>query len=228
MRGKLERYGTDVFISHELLEMLLYHIVPYKDTNPIAKQLMFCFGSLDGVFLASKEELMRISGVGERVADFIISVGNAGMAAFLGDGEADTECVRFESFEAVKDFFVRYFKDKTEKEIVMLLLDSSMRSISLDTVYNLDYDSGAVRAKPFMDLAVKKRAAAVIIAHNHPDGPFFPTMGDRATNQLIQRSLMAVGVTLVEHYVVCGDSCFGLFNHISDKFSESLSVHEPD
>ena len=34
MRDKFIRHGADVFDTHELLEMLLYYVIPYKDTNP--------------------------------------------------------------------------------------------------------------------------------------------------------------------------------------------------
>ena len=224
MRAKLKKHGSDVFETYELLEMLLYHIIPYKDTNPTAKQLIFYFGSLDGVLSASREELMKVSGVGARVADFLVAVGKTGRCAMAKSSPSEVNCLKFESFEAVKRFFINYFEEKTETEIVMILLDSSMRSIRMETVYKLDYDSGAVKSKPFVDLAVSSHAAAAIIAHNHLNGQLLPSMGDRATNQMVARSLNSFGITLVEHYVVCGKSCFGLVNHISEKFAEDLLI----
>ena len=46
MRSKLESYGPRIFDTYELLEMLLYYVIPYRDTNPIAKRLLAAFGSL--------------------------------------------------------------------------------------------------------------------------------------------------------------------------------------
>ena len=43
MREKFRTYGRAVMHSHELLEMLLFHVVTYKNTNPIAKRLMLRF-----------------------------------------------------------------------------------------------------------------------------------------------------------------------------------------
>ena len=40
MYEKLATFGCEVFNTYELLEMLLYSVVPYKDTNPIAKRLL--------------------------------------------------------------------------------------------------------------------------------------------------------------------------------------------
>ena len=44
MRDKLMTHGARIFDTYELLEMLLYYTIPYKDTNPIAKRLLSEFG----------------------------------------------------------------------------------------------------------------------------------------------------------------------------------------
>ena len=76
MRSKLETYGPRIFDTYELLEMLLYYVIPYKDTNPIAKRLLDAFGSLDGVLSADPKDLAEVDGIGGRCADFIVRVGD--------------------------------------------------------------------------------------------------------------------------------------------------------
>ena len=224
MRAKLLRHGTSVFETYELLEMLLYNVIPYKDTNPIAKQLMFRFGSVEAVLSASREELMSVSGVGERVADFILTVGSVGKCGYQEKNVSSVCELKFDNHEALRKFLIRYFEDKTENEVIMILMDSSTRVISFEKMYHFDYDSAAVKAKPFMDLAVSKRASAAVIAHNHPNGPVLPSSGDRETNLMIYRSLKAVGVTLLEHFLISGESSFMMMNHISNNFSESIHI----
>ena len=53
MRSKLLTHGQRIFDTYELLEMLLYHVIPYKDTNPISKRLLAAFG--DGSFHRSEK-----------------------------------------------------------------------------------------------------------------------------------------------------------------------------
>ena len=77
MREKFLTHGARIFDTYELLEMLLYYTIPYKDTNPIAKRLLMEFGSLEGVLTASPEELARVSGIGERAAELLATVGRA-------------------------------------------------------------------------------------------------------------------------------------------------------
>ena len=75
MRSKLASYGPRIFDTYELLEMLLYYVIPVRDTNPVAKRLLAEFGDLDGVLSASMEELMAVDGIGAAAASYLITVG---------------------------------------------------------------------------------------------------------------------------------------------------------
>ena len=77
MRERFLRDGAETLDTHELLEMLLYHAIAQKDTNPLAHALLDRFGSLEGVFGATKEELCTVSGVGEKIAAFLLENGKA-------------------------------------------------------------------------------------------------------------------------------------------------------
>ena len=52
MKQKFLKEGLDAFESHEVLEMLLYYIIPQKNTNELAHQLLESFGSFSAVLEA--------------------------------------------------------------------------------------------------------------------------------------------------------------------------------
>ena len=60
--------GIDSMNDINALELLLFFAIPRADTNPLAHKLLDRFGSLDGVFKASREELMEVDGIGENAA----------------------------------------------------------------------------------------------------------------------------------------------------------------
>ncbi len=208
MRAKLLAHGQRIFDTYELLEMLLYHVIPYKDTNPIAKRLLLAFGGLDGVFRADKDALASVSGIGERAAEFISQVGL--LSSVLGAEVLSGGQGNFADYETVGKFFVNCFRDVEESCVMAAFLDNNMRPIEVKKIFNVDYESAGVRAGAFIDAAMRNHASVVITAHNHPHGPFYPTQGDRATNNVITSSLSMVGLIHAEHYIICGDEYAGI------------------
>lgn len=215
MRAKLLAHGPRIFDTYELLEMLLYYIIPFKDTNPTSKLLLKQFSSLSGVLSADVESLQCVSGIGARAAEYIHDLGE--LISSL-DADLTCECATvLDSYDKVGDYLVEHFSEKRDGEVVILMLDNSMRLIAAQTLYTgVDYDSSRIKANVFVEAVAKSNAAVAITAHNHVFGPCYPTSGDRATDDLISRALGAVGVKYLEHYVVSGSQYIGISKtHIS-------------
>lgn len=209
MRDKLLSYGGRVMQNYELLEMLLFYVIPCKNTNPLAKRLMLKFGDLDGVFSASVEELCEVEGVGKGVAEFLKTV-----ADLLSESNDEACDDSFDDYDKVGHFLVEKLSGERDYKTVMLVFDNRMNLLDYKVIYDLEYSSGAVRAEAFIDFAVKTRAAVAITAHNHPYGPLFPTVGDMATNNAVSTALSMAGINHVEHYIVSGNRFLGITNQL--------------
>ena len=202
MKAKLAEHGQSVFDTYELLEMLLYLVVPFKDTNPLAKRLLAACGSLDGVLKAPREQLLAVNGVGNRVCDLLSDVNE--LSEILGS-ELLPEGAVMSSFDEITEHLLRHYKEKTDYTVAMMTFDNNMNHIATLDVARCDYESSAVVPSLFIEPAIKQQAAVVITAHNHPFGPACPSQGDRATNTLVRSSLDAVGIVHLEHYVISGE-----------------------
>ena len=210
MRNRLKKIGGRGMETYELLEMLLYNTVPYKDTNPIAKALLSRFGSLDAVLSASRDELMTVSGVGEKTADLIVATGRILPIC------AEEECVSsrtFESYEEMGEFLVDYFRGSEEERVIMLSFDNAIKLLSVDEIYNKNYSSGGVRAEAFLKTAIKRGASVVAIAHNHLYGSVLNTEGYRQTDMMISAELANAAIDLLEVYVVIGERYAGTIDY---------------
>ena len=221
MREKLNKHGATVFDTYELVEMLLYSVLPYKDTNPLAKKLLSECGGVDGIFSKTEDELIKIEGIGRKTAKMLLAVGEY-TKAILSD-EREDESI-YDSYTALGDHYLDIFLGDKTQRIVVTLFDSMMRMIHEETVDMLDFSSAAVRAEHFISLAIKHHAAALSIAHNHVFGPLYPTSGDIETNKLVTEALSASGISFIEHYVVSGDSYVGFMNDISQAFAQSAMI----
>ena len=204
MRAKLSEHGQRIFDTYELLEMLLYYVIPYKDTNPIAKRLLAAFGSLDGVMSASETELASVSGIGERAARFISLVGS--LYEIIGGEMLPEHCTALDSYAKIGKFLTDCLGDEQERCVYILLLDNGLKLISAQKLYSgYDYDSSAVRTEAFVSAASRSNAAFAITAHNHPHGPCYPTHGDRATDALVSQALAFAGVKHIDHFIITGE-----------------------
>lgn len=207
MRNKFLRYGAAPFDSYELLEMLLYYVIPYRDTNPLSHRLMSAFGSLSGVFSAPEEELCAVEGIGTGTAAFLRRIPSFGEDILWGD----TDGISLASYGAMRRYVLSCFRGIKTPQVVMFLLDNRMHLLARRKMADTDFASAAVRPQPFVETALSCGAAAVVLAHNHPRGPLFPSDGDRAANVLFKNALTLAGVTLTEHFLVCGEEALGLF-----------------
>lgn len=63
--------SLDSFSDIEILETLLSFVVPQRNTNPLAHRLLDRFGSLIGVFRASRDELYAVSGMTRNAAELL-------------------------------------------------------------------------------------------------------------------------------------------------------------
>ena len=206
MRNKLELYGQRIFDTYELLEMLLYYVIPYRDTNPIAKRLLCAFGSLNGVLSASKDELSAVDGIGEKCAEYLISVGRAVVEDFALEGRKPVPV--FNDYHKTGSFLVSYFEEHDTK-VCAMLLDNGMRLIDVADIPADDFGSAAVKPKYFIDAVLSSGAAIVILAHKRHSLLYFSDSAI-ATDKLIRTELSAIGVDVAEHYVVSGKDYSGL------------------
>ena len=223
MRNKLIRFGSEIFTDHELLEMLLFSVIPYKNTNPIAINLLKRFSGLEGVFSASREELTQVDGIGERAAEMIFAVGRMTLDETpLRDTAGSVKS--FDDYSDAGKFLVDYFDGSAGYKTVLLLLNNSMEFLDIVNMTETDYCYAAVKARDFLNAAMSRNASVCIVAHNHPYGPLFPTSSDSATNSLIENALAKIGVLMIEHYVFSGKSYVGIMTNLKSAFSQKPEV----
>lgn len=96
--------------------------------------------------------------------------------------------------------------------------------LSVETVYLLSFDSfgkvlfcdragegtvniSSVLPRKILEIAKKRRAAGVIIAHNHPGGYAKASDDDITATAMLRELLYSSGIELSAHYVVSGAEC---------------------
>ena len=208
MRSKLLSFGPKIFDSYELLEMLLYSAIPYRDTNPTAKMLLRQFGDLAGVLGATPEELTTVSGVGERAAGLLYAVGR--VAEIIGYESFPRNIPILKNYYLVGDYFVDLLKHAKGPSVYALMLDNELHPIACECMYELPYGSAGVRPQRFIEAVIRHGASACFTANYQPYGSVCPTESDRQTDKAIVSALKTAGIDRVNHYIVSASAFHGI------------------
>ena len=90
----------------------------------------------------------------------------------------------------------------------MLCLDTQCRLLKADIVAEGTVNGARVEPRHVVESALRHRATAVVLAHNHPQGTARPSPDDRRVTRLLADALSPLGIRLLDHVVVAGDSTF--------------------
>lgn len=202
MKERFIKSGLDDFAPHNVLEFLLFYSIPRGDTNPIAHRLIDAFGSLSGVFDATPEELMKVSGVGESTAILISMIPQ--MARKYLEDKADAVNV-VGGCGDIGAYLLPKFVGRTNEALMMVSIDNKNKVISCSVVAEGTVDSAKVSRRKVMEEAMKVKATRVILAHNHPRGVAVPSAEDVAMTREIGRLFAQVGIELVDHIIIADD-----------------------
>lgn len=207
MRKRVRERGFDSLEPHEALEVLLYYVIPLRNTNPIAHELMHTFGSYHRVFEASMEELKKVKGIDEQAALFLHILGEHERRCEHSRVMQESKRIQLDTISAKVDYLRPQFKGLRKEIAVLLCLDNKCRPISCDSLGMGTVNASEVSVQKINELAVRHQADTVVLAHNHPRGSARPSQADIETTRQLRALLRGVGVELVEH-LIFGESDF--------------------
>lgn len=114
-----------------------------------------------------------------------------------------------------KDVFARlnFIRTKRQEYFICLSLDSGGRVITRRTVTIGLLDVSLAHPREVFAGPLKDRAAAVIIAHNHPSGNVEPSKQDIETTQRLIAAGQLLGVPLRDHIIVTREEYYSFRAH---------------
>ena len=196
--------NADALTDHQILEVLLFYVVPRIDTNPLAHRLIKIFGDINGVFSASKEQLSSVEGVGEKVSAFIVAMGEVLKRA----SQKAEKQIDFSSPQKTKQYIVNLLANERYEKFIALLLDKKFSLIA--KVEFSDYEKHTVSAEiPELVSALNVyKPNYVILTHNHTSNNCLPSDEDDVSTKRINLICELNGVNLIDHVIVAGEKTF--------------------
>ena len=99
--------------------------------------------------------------------------------------------------------YLKHRLSHREREVFAALwLDNQHRVLKYQELFFGTINSSEVHPRVVVEQALKNRAAAVIVCHNHPSGIAEPSQADRKITSRLTEALALVDVRLLDHMVI--------------------------
>lgn len=233
MRERIVKSGLKSLEFHEILEYILFHFVPMKDTNELAHSLIKKFGSLANVLNARYEELQSVPGITRNAALFLSSMPdffrkyvesyNSSKIALKGKGE-------------IKEYLKNFFLCRPVESVYVAALDAQCKLIGVFELKEGQSDSVNCSAREVVAIALRSNASAVIVAHNHPSGRAVPSEADFMLTNSISCALELIDIEFFDHIIFAGEEYYsfeanGLFerykSNLKNMLKDGTKFYEP-
>lgn len=200
LKEKYKKGGLDFFSFHEKLELILFYSIPRRDTNKIAHELENKFsGSIANIFESGDNMLKEIDGISDQTVLFFKLLKDI-TRLYNIERANKSEIVNTKKFH--EDFLTAYFTGKETEEVVLLTVNNRMERISDDVIFVGSVNSTKVDMNKMVRIALDNNASGVIVAHNHPNGPDYPSPEDLNTTKRIERLFTEISINFIDHYVI--------------------------
>jgi len=202
LRQRFRDSGDRALADYELLELLLFRLIPRRDTKPIAKALLARFGSLPEVLGAPAHLLVEVKGVGDSVANELKLT--AAIAHRMLKGELKGRQV-LASWTSVIEYCRAAMAFEAREQFRVLFLDKKNALIADEVQQTGTVDHTPVYPREVVKRALELSATALILVHNHPSGDPTPSRADIEMTKLIIDTARPLGITVHDHIIIGKD-----------------------
>lgn len=210
MRSRYLQEGPDGFADHELLEMLLFGVIPRGDTNAIAHQLLNEFGSLSNLLEADAYEIAKTEGIGLKSAIFLTQLHEL---VRRYEKEKIEDKPELTSIPRCADYCMALLNRYTTERFYMICLDSRRRVIHVAKLAEGTVENAHVPPRLVAEVALRYKSTGVVFCHNHPGGRVLPSEADTNLTASFKKLLDPLGVQVLDHIIIGEGKYFSFFGN---------------
>jgi DNA repair protein RadC len=198
--------GAGSLSNSELLALIIRTGTGDKSAVRLADEVIsYADGFAGGLGAAEVRELTEIDGIGEAKACSIVAA--IELSKRLISGHQGAVRPRLRDSAQVAELLLEEMMYEKRELFMTINLNSKMQVESKSVISIGNLDSAPVHPREVFGPAIRRGAAAVVVAHNHPSGDPSPSPQDiEVTERLISASKI-LGIRLIDHVIV-GSGCF--------------------
>ena len=196
--------------QQEVLTFLLSFAVKKKGAAAEKAQILLQhFGSISEVLDAKVPTLMKVGGLTENAAVLLSMIPQ--VCARMEMEASQRTVVR--GREAVRDFASKCFIGQTVERILLICLDKKGKMIDYRFLSEGAVDWANVDVRKLVSVLLEKKAAAFVVAHNHPRGQAHPSDADELATRLIANATVPLGFEFQDHLIFSVCDYYSMAEH---------------
>ncbi len=224
LRQRYMRAGISALSDYEVVEMLLMLAIPRIDVKPIAKEMLAKFKNIRGVLEASNEDLLKIKGIGENALCAIKLTHD--IITLYHTNELECGGEEISTISKLMKYFKSKISAKRNEVLEMVCFDAKLKVIpdACITLFEGSVNSANVDIRKIVEIAIRKGASSIAIAHNHPSGDPRPSLEDVRFTRRLSEACKPINLNFIEHIIVGKNTCFSFRRdgRFDDLYDESL------
>lgn len=199
VRERVRKEGLTHFQDYQVLEYALTFVIPYKDTNVLAHNLINKFGSFSGVLEADEDELSEVDGMGEVSAHFLSHL--LKIHQFYEMDKAKKVQILKSPQDSI-NYVKPFFKDKMIEELYLICVTPLNKIVSVEKICEGSASESPVCMRNIIDKMGRAKVSNAIVAHNHPKGTCSPSESDDKFTRALTCNLAMNGCFLLDHIII--------------------------
>jgi DNA repair protein RadC len=203
--------GAGGLSNAELLALIIRTGTEEKSAVRLAEDVIsYVYDTGGDLGTAEVRELTEIDGIGNAKACSIVAAME--LSKRLVSGRCGSQKQRIRDSRQVADLLAQEMMSEKREFFMTLNLNTKMQVESKSVISIGSIDSAPVHPREVFGPAIRRGAAAVVVAHNHPSGDPSPSPQDiEVTRRLIKASEI-LGIRLIDHVIVGNGSFTSMKN----------------
>lgn len=210
-REKFEEKGASALSVPELLAILIGSGNADENAVQLMQRVMAdCNDSLATLERMDLKELYRYKGLGPAKAISILASCELGRRRML---ETAVARPKFDSAQAIYDYFVPRLRSESVEESHVLLLSTGLTFLGSRLISRGGIAGTVVDVRLVLKAALLADAPNIALCHNHPSGNLRPSNEDDQLTARLKRAADTIGIRLLDHVIVTDGGYYSYQEH---------------
>lgn len=214
-RERMLEYGVENLSNVDLLSIILRNGVKDISVKEVAINILNNIESINDLSSLGVRELSNIKGVGQVKAITLLASIELGKRVYTKEAKTN---MSLSNKEKIHEVFKKFFINESQEKFLAIFLDNKKCLINYKILFIGTNNASIVHPREVFLEAIKAKASAVVVMHNHPSGNVLPSEEDKnITEKLIQSGYM-LGIPLLDHIITNGEEYYSFYDEFKAIF----------